>query len=166
MLIRASEALGGEQAARSWLAAPALAFHGECPLDFLRIPRSGRVKSKRCSAGLNKGFSPDMALWFRIVQERWAANAMDGEGARFHGGRWNPPGLAAVYLAESRALAALEVVVHVPREFLLLDWRVIAVEVPDDAIKVAAVKRLPEAWRDQPSSPLARRFGGAWLSKG
>jgi RES domain-containing protein len=107
-----------------------------------------------------------MALWFRIVQERWAATAMDGEGARLHGGRWNPPGLAAVYLAESRALAALEVIVHVPREFLLLDWRVIAVEVPDDAIKVAAVKRLPEAWRDQPSSASARRFGGAWLSKG
>ena len=34
LLIRASEALGGELAARSWLAAPALAFHGECPLDF------------------------------------------------------------------------------------------------------------------------------------
>lgn len=59
-------------------------------------------------------------------------------------------------------LAALEVIVHVPREFLLLDWRVISVEVPDDAIEVAAVKRLPEAWRDQPSS---RRFGGAWLEK-
>lgn len=34
LLIRASEALGGEKAARSWLAAPALAFQGECPLDF------------------------------------------------------------------------------------------------------------------------------------
>ena len=34
LLVRASEALGGEESARSWLAAPALAFHGECPLDF------------------------------------------------------------------------------------------------------------------------------------
>lgn len=34
LLLRAVEALGGEAAARSWLAAPALAFHGECPLDF------------------------------------------------------------------------------------------------------------------------------------
>lgn len=31
---RASEALGGVDGARSWLAAPARAFHGECPLDF------------------------------------------------------------------------------------------------------------------------------------
>ncbi len=106
-----------------------------------------------------------MALWYRIVQERWAATAMDGEGARLHGGRWNPPGLAAVYLAESRALAALEILVHAPREALRLEWRVIAVEVPDDAIRVMAAKHLPEGWRDQPSAPGARRFGAAWLAK-
>lgn len=82
-----------------------------------------------------------------------------------HGGRWNPPGVAAVYLAESRALAALEILVHAPREALRLEWRVIAVEVPDDAIKVAAAKHLPDGWRDQPSSPGARRFGAAWLAK-
>lgn len=31
---RACSALGGAVGARSWLAAPAVAFHGECPLDF------------------------------------------------------------------------------------------------------------------------------------
>jgi putative toxin-antitoxin system antitoxin component (TIGR02293 family) len=31
---RASEVLGGVSGARSWLAAPARAFHGECPLDY------------------------------------------------------------------------------------------------------------------------------------
>lgn len=31
---RASEALGGLAGARSWLGAPARAFHGECPLDY------------------------------------------------------------------------------------------------------------------------------------
>lgn len=107
-----------------------------------------------------------MAIWYRIVQERWAATAMDGEGARLYGGRWNPPGLAAVYLAESRALAALEILVHAPREVLRLEWRVIAVELPDRGIRVAAAKQLPEGWRAQPSSPDARRFGAAWLAKG
>ena len=107
-----------------------------------------------------------MALWHRIVQERWVATALDGEGARLHGGRWNPPGLPAVYLAESRALAALEILVHAPREALRLEWRVIAVEVPDSMIHPVVLKRLPEGWRDQPSSPAARRFGGAWLATG
>jgi putative toxin-antitoxin system antitoxin component (TIGR02293 family) len=34
LILRASAALGGIEGARSWLLAPAAAFHGECPLDF------------------------------------------------------------------------------------------------------------------------------------
>jgi putative toxin-antitoxin system antitoxin component (TIGR02293 family) len=34
LLSRAESALGSVAAARSWLAAPAVAFRGECPLDF------------------------------------------------------------------------------------------------------------------------------------
>lgn len=34
LLLRAKSALGGDAAARSWLSAPAVAFRGECPLDF------------------------------------------------------------------------------------------------------------------------------------
>lgn len=34
LLSRASDSLGGTAAARSWLAAPSIAFGGECPLDF------------------------------------------------------------------------------------------------------------------------------------
>lgn len=86
---------------------------------------------------------------------------MNGEGARIAGGRWNPPGLPAVYLAGSRSLAALEIVVHAPREVLSLDWRIFEVEVPDDSIENA--RRLPKDWQTLPSSSSARRFGGAWL---
>ncbi len=49
---------------------------------------------------------------WRIVTARWADTAFDGEGARRYGGRWNSPGKAAIYLAGSRALAALETLVH------------------------------------------------------
>ena len=38
---------------------------------------------------------------------------MDGEGARRFPGRWNAGGAPMVYLAESLALAALEILVHV-----------------------------------------------------
>lgn len=34
LFTRASAALGGPEGARSWLTAPALAFHGEWPLDY------------------------------------------------------------------------------------------------------------------------------------
>lgn len=55
-----------------------------------------------------------MLTAWRIVTQRWAENAFDGEGARLFGGRWNSPGQAVVYLADSRALAALESLVHHP----------------------------------------------------
>ena len=88
---------------------------------------------------------------------------MNGEGAWLHGGRWNPPGLHAVYLAESRALAALEIIVHAPREVWSLDWRVIEVEVPDELIQAVSIADLPAAWQALPSSLTAQNFGAAWL---
>lgn len=34
---------------------------------------------------------------FRVVPPRWAHVPLSGEGARLHGGRYNPPGQAAFY---------------------------------------------------------------------
>lgn len=104
-----------------------------------------------------------MPLFYRIVQEKWSATALDGEGARRYGGRWNPPGVAAVYLAESRALAALEILVHAPREALMLSWVVIELEIPDSLIEDLAPEELPANWRLRPSSQAAQAFGSRWL---
>ena len=49
---------------------------------------------------------------YRLVAPKWASTALSGEGARKFGGRWNTPGLSVVYLAESRALTSLELLVH------------------------------------------------------
>ena len=109
-------------------------------------------------------FFPEIvATFYRIVQSEWARNAMNGEGAWLHGGRWNPPGLHAVYLAESRALAALEIIVHAPREVWSLDWRIIEVEVPNELIQAVSIADLPAAWQALPSSLTARNFGAKWL---
>ena len=97
------------------------------------------------------------------MQAEWARSAMNGDGAWLHGGRWNPPGLHAVYLAESRALAALEIIVHAPREVWSLDWRIIEVEVPDELIQAVSIADLPAAWQALPSSLTARNFGAKWL---
>lgn len=107
-----------------------------------------------------------MATFFRIVQATWADSAMNGEGARLFGGRWNPPGIPAVYLAESRALAALEIIVNAPAEVGLLEWRVLQVEVPDDQIEAVSLAKLPPDWQALPSSPAARRFGEHCLRSG
>jgi RES domain-containing protein len=102
-----------------------------------------------------------MPAFYRIVQSQCAESALDGEGARKYGGRWNSAGLPAVYLAESRALAALEILVHAPREVFRLEWRVIEVDVPGEWIE--EMKNPPVGWRDQPASDSARGVGNAWL---
>ena len=107
-----------------------------------------------------------MAIFYRIVQAEWAATAMTGEGARLFGGRWNPPGVPAVYLADSRALAALEIIVNAPREVTLLSWRIFEVDVPDNLIETVKPDALPSDWQALPSSPGARLHGGRWLQSG
>jgi RES domain-containing protein len=37
--------------------------------------------------------------FWRILSPRWAHEPLSGEGAARHGGRWNPPGKAALYLS-------------------------------------------------------------------
>lgn len=105
-------------------------------------------------------------VFHRIVQERWSATAMDGEGARRYGGRWNSPNTPAVYLAESRALAALEILVHAPREARLLNWIVIDLEIPGDWLENVSPSDLPGNWRAQPSSSAAQAYGSEWLRAG
>ncbi len=59
---------------------------------------------------------------------------LSGEGARLFGGRWTPVGMRAVYCAESRSLAVLEVLVHLasPEDFVA--HRILELEVPDELI--------------------------------
>jgi len=52
-----------------------------------------------------------LSAW-RIDAERFRDTWDRGEGARLHGGRWNSPGRAAVYLSIEPATAILEVAVH------------------------------------------------------
>lgn len=59
---------------------------------------------------------------------------MDGQGAYDHGGRWNSPGVRAVYLAETLSLAALELLVHIPRARVLSRYRMLEVEVDEQRL--------------------------------
>lgn len=92
-----------------------------------------------------------MKVW-RICRAPFAD--LDGEGARLYGGRWNSVGRRAVYAAESLALAALEVRVHLdlPPELAPVDYVSMTIDIPD-----GAVDRIVE----RPPDP--RSFGDVWL---
>jgi RES domain-containing protein len=70
---------------------------------------------------------------YRLAKAAYAA--LDGEGARLFGGRWNSPGRPMIYAAASASLALLEVRVHLdlPVELIPNDYRLLSIEIPDDA---------------------------------
>jgi len=99
---------------------------------------------------------------WRIVRADYAATAMDGEGASRYGGRWNSAGTNVVYLAETRALAALEIIVHVDRILLSVPYVVIPVQFDDSQLQKNT--ELPDAW-DSPIIPeLTRLIGDDWVN--
>ena len=106
-----------------------------------------------------------MLTAWRIVKKRYAARAFDGEGARRFGGRWNSPGVSAVYVASSRSLATLEMAVHVDPSALLASFVLIPCEF--EARLVTAVDRsaLPARWRRDPSPPELAAIGDAWVKQ-
>jgi len=107
-----------------------------------------------------------MPTAWRIVKEKYAADAFSGEGARLYGGRWNSPGTRMVYAAESRALAMLEMLVHLDAPGLLHKYVLIAVEM--DVALIVSLDRgiLTENWKDDPAPAEAQRIGDRWAKGG
>lgn len=106
-----------------------------------------------------------LTIW-RIIKAKHRSTAFSGLGARSFGGRWNSPGVAMVYLAESRALAALELLVHLMAADLPSRYVFIPVEVPDILVEPLDAKRLLKDWRATPAPTRLREMGDAWLAGG
>jgi RES domain-containing protein len=103
---------------------------------------------------------------WRILKSKYAAYPFDGEGARLYGGRWTSPGRPAVYAADSAALAALEVLVHLQSAAALSHYVLVSVEFPASQVVALGVEDLPPTWRSAPAPPALRALGDAWLADG
>jgi RES domain-containing protein len=104
-----------------------------------------------------------MPTGFRIVKSRYAQSAFDGEGARIYGGRWNSPGLRMVYTADSRALAILEMVVHLGKAEFLHSYSLCVAHFDEAMVESLDRSKLGDNWRDHPSPPELRSIGDAWV---
>ena len=103
-----------------------------------------------------------MITAWRIVKRKHARTAFTGEGARRYGGRWNSPGTAIVYTAESQSLAALEMVVHLDSSELLRNYVVFEVGIDESLVVKIGLAQLPRNWRADPPPPRVREVGDAW----
>jgi RES domain-containing protein len=99
-----------------------------------------------------------MQVW-RLTKAKHASSAFSGEGARLFPGRWHPRGIPVVYAAESRALAVLELLVHLDPDDLS-DFSIIGADVPEHMLEVVHVRELDPDWLERPE--LLRDFGATW----
>jgi RES domain-containing protein len=100
---------------------------------------------------------------FRVAKTPFAKD-LSGIGSRLYGGRWNDRGVAAIYTSESRALAALEYLVHVSHAYAPVDLSMVTFEIPDDIIpEEIASSALPKNWRRYPPSSELADIGTEWL---
>lgn len=90
---------------------------------------------------------------FRIEREKYLKTTLKGIGAALtEGYRWNSLNTYLVYTAESRALATLELSVHLDlNEDLPTDRYLVEIDIPEE-IKISELKLvdLPESWDAKP----------------
>lgn len=90
---------------------------------------------------------------YRIEREKYLDSTLKGIGAALtEGFRWNSPNTYLVYTSESRALATLEVSVHLDLSEDLPDDRYyVEIEIPNDVeILELRPEDLPENWAAKP----------------
>lgn len=81
---------------------------------------------------------------YRITRSKYKDD-LSGEGARLYGGRWNRPGIAALYTSETRSLALLELIVHFNSAAALkMDYVFMTLEIDESYIENIQLKDLPK----------------------
>lgn len=104
---------------------------------------------------------------FRIEREKYLATTLSGIGASMvKGFRWNSVNTRLVYTAESRALATLEVSVHLDlSEDLPTDRNYVEIEIPDDLlIQEVSLKDLPKNWDSKPPIQITQIIGDSFVN--
>lgn len=89
---------------------------------------------------------------------------LSGEGAKIYGGRWNSEGVPAVYFASSRALAVLEVLVHLPTGLLPKNYCMATFEV-DLEFAEFSPEDLPEKWQVYPFLKQTQLMGNQFAKQ-
>lgn len=99
---------------------------------------------------------------YRIAKSKYI-NDLTGTGARLYGGRWNQKGTGIIYTSETRALATVEFLVHVPLSMVPDNLQIASIEIPDDSIHDIRVSDLPGNWKNFPAPVELAEMGTRWV---
>jgi RES domain-containing protein len=103
---------------------------------------------------------------WRITKQKHAKSAFTGEGARLYGGRWNSPGTAMIYTAQSQSLAVLELLVHLDSPELLKKYVLFEVAVDEAYVDELDPSKLPRNWKADPAPSKVQTIGDDWAAGG
>lgn len=104
-----------------------------------------------------------ISAW-RITKQKHAKTAFTGEGAKLYGGRWNSPGRPVVYVAQSRALALAEILVHLESAQILSSYVLFEAQIDESHIAVVDLDALPKNWKNEPAPARLQSIGDEWLA--
>lgn len=99
---------------------------------------------------------------YRIEREKYLATTLSGKGAALSEGfRWNSLNTELVYTADSRALAILEISVHLDlSEDLPTDRFFVEIDIPDELeIEELSLNNLPANWDEKPPLVITQFIG-------
>ena len=101
-------------------------------------------------------------LVYRIAKTAHVRD-LTGTGARLYGGRWNHAGTPLIYTSESRSLATVEHLVHLPMPEMPSGLSIATLQLPDD-LKPEEVRpsSLPAHWREHPAPVALADLGTQW----
>jgi RES domain-containing protein len=99
---------------------------------------------------------------YRIAKTKYI-NDLSGAGAKLYGGRWNHKGIGMIYTSQTRALATVEYLVHVPLSMVPRNLSIASIEIPGEIIpKEISISDLPENWRSFPAPIELVELGSRW----
>ena len=100
---------------------------------------------------------------YRLSKQAYI-NDLSGYGAEKTGGRWNSKGVPMLYTAASRALAVVEIAVHVPLGIIPTDYYLAVIEIPDKAsIPRIETADLPANWNKNPFIKITQLIGDDFI---
>lgn len=100
---------------------------------------------------------------YRLSKEKYKDD-LSGIGAEKYGGRWNNKGTRMVYTSQSRALANLEVAVHVALKNMPKDYYLTSIKVPGAYLVDYEEERLlGKNWKDNPPIDFTQQEGDKFI---
>ncbi len=100
---------------------------------------------------------------FRITKSKRASD-ISGYGSALYPGRWNKKGTPVLYTGESKEIALLESIVHIP-PILTPDLDILTIEIPDDSVLQLTVADLPSNWHQFPAPTILSEIGQKWIDE-